>query len=190
MPGDAREPFGSGENIVEAGQGAGFVFRIHRMLCYAACKAHCVWRGRTSEFEGHCLRGAVKFAVAPPTLFFAHCHCHYCRDAHGAAFVSWVGAAEARFRYLPGSTEPQWYQSSQQSRRGFRSNCGTTLFFASSICRGEIHIARPAIQGPMDREPQCHVFCDQHADWIEAGDRLPQYTSEQPGLAKYEAVRS
>jgi hypothetical protein len=140
-------------------------------------------------FEGRCLCGGVRFSITPPTLFFAHCHCRYCREAHTAAFVSWVGAAEDRFRYLPGSAEPRWYQSSQQSRRGFCEMCGTTLFFASTLCPGEIHVARPAIQGPIDREPQCHVFYDQHADWIEVGDRLPRYTSEEPGLAKYKVVR-
>ena len=143
-----------------------------------------------SDFEGRCLCGAVRFAITPPTLFFAHCHCHYCRDAHGAAFVSWVGAADTRFKYLLGSAEPKWYQSSQQSRRGFCTDCGTTLFFASTICPSEIHVARPAIQGSIDREPQCHVFYDQHADWIEVGDALPRYTSEEPGLQKYRSVRA
>ena len=65
-----------------------------------------------SDFEGRCLCGAVRFALVPPTLFFAHCHCQWCREAHGAAFVSWVGAALERFRLLPGSAEPRWYQSS------------------------------------------------------------------------------
>ncbi len=100
-----------------------------------------------SDFEGRCLCGAVKFSITAPTLFFAHCHCHYCREAHGAAFVSWVGAAEERFRLLPGSREPRWYQSSQQSRRGFCENCGTTLFFASTLCPGEIHVTRASIPG-------------------------------------------
>jgi hypothetical protein len=142
-----------------------------------------------SDFEGRCLCGAVRFAVTPPTLFFAHCHCQYCREAHGAAFVSWVGAAAERFRYLPGSAEPRWYQSSQQSRRGFCGTCGSTLFFASTLCPGEIHVARPAIQGPIDREAQCHIFYDQHAGWFDVGDALPRYSSEEPGLAKFKAVR-
>ena len=86
-----------------------------------------------AEINGQCLCGAVRFALAPPTLFFAHCHCQWCREAHGAAFVSWVGAALERFRLLPGSAEPRWYQSSAQSRRGFCADCGTTLFFASAL---------------------------------------------------------
>jgi hypothetical protein len=141
-----------------------------------------------SEFEGRCLCGAVRFAVAAPTLFFAHCHCRWCREAHGAAFVSWVGAAEERFRFLPGSAQPAWFQSTSQSRRGFCAACGTKLFFASTACPGEIHVARPAIPGPIDREPQCHVFYDQRADWALVGDSLPRYTSDDAGLAKFKDV--
>jgi hypothetical protein len=142
-----------------------------------------------SDFEGRCLCGAVRFSITAPTLFFAHCHCDYCREAHGAAFVSWVGAAEERFRLLPGSREPRWYQSSPQSRRGFCENCGTTLFFASTLCPGEIHVTRASIPGPIDHEPQCHVFYDQHVAWIEGSDKLPRYTSDEPGLEKYKSVR-
>ncbi len=142
-----------------------------------------------NAFTGRCLCGAIRFEVVPPTLFFAHCHCAYCREAHGAAFVSWVGAAEERFRWLDGSAQPRWYQSSRQSRRGFCGDCGTTLFFASTLCPGEIHVTRPALQGPIDREPQCHVFYDQHADWIAVDDTLPRYSTDDPGLAKFRSVR-
>lgn len=141
------------------------------------------------DIEGRCLCGAVRFAITPPTLFFAHCHCRWCREAHGAAFVSWVGAAEDRFRLLPGAAEPRWYQSSPQSRRGFCPTCGATLFFASSLCPGEVHVARAAIPGEVDRAPECHVFFDQRADWVELGDDLPRFEGADPMLAKYDAVK-
>jgi hypothetical protein len=141
-----------------------------------------------NALEGRCLCGAVRFAVTPPTLFFAHCHCRWCREAHGAPFVSWVGAAEERFRYLPGSSEARWHASTPPSRRGFCATCGTTLFYASTICPGEIHVARPAFPGAIDREPQCHVFFDQRVAWVEVGDRLPRFTTDDPGLAKFKAV--
>jgi hypothetical protein len=141
-----------------------------------------------NDFDGRCLCGAIRFSVTPPSLFFAHCHCHYCREAHCAPFVSWVGCRDERFRLLPGSAEPRWYSSSRQSRRGFCADCGTTLFFASSLCPGEIHVERTAIRGAIDREPQCHVFFDQRAGWVKPGDSLPCHTSADPGLAKYRAV--
>ena len=140
------------------------------------------------DIEGRCLCGAVRFAITPPTLFFAHCHCRWCREAHGAAFVSWVGAAEARFRLLPGSADPRWYQSTPQSRRGFCPTCGATLFFASSLCPGEVHVARASVPGEVDRAPECHVFHDQRVDWVELGDGLPRFDGDDPMLAKYRAV--
>jgi len=39
----------------------------------------------------------MRFNIQPPNLFCAHCHCGYCRLAHGAAFVAWVGAADEQF---------------------------------------------------------------------------------------------
>ena len=104
------------------------------------------------------------------------------------SIVSWVGAAEERFRYLPGSAEARWYESTPQGRRGFCGTCGTTLFYASSICPGEIHVARPAFPGAIDREPQCHIFFDQRVDWADPGDRLPRHLTDDHGLAKFKAV--
>lgn len=141
-----------------------------------------------NAYRGRCLCGAVRYEAEPPTLFFAHCHCRWCREAHGAAFVSWVGIAEDRFRLVAGEPDLVWYQSTRPSRRGFCRRCGTTLFFASSLCPGEIHVTRASLQGKIDRGPQLHCFYDQHVDWGEAADGLPRYDSDEPGLAKYRAV--
>ncbi len=135
-----------------------------------------------SEFEGRCLCGAVRFAIAPPTLFFAHCHCRWCREAHGAAFVSWVGAAEERFRFLPGSAQPTLVcVLAAEPPRLLPAPAARRSSSPRRVCPGEIHVARPAIPGPIDREPQCHVFYDQRAEWIELGDALPRYDERRSG---------
>ena len=100
--------------------------------------------------------------------------------------VVWLTVKKPLVEILSGT--PAWYKSSEHGRRGFCAACGTTLFFASTACPGEIHVARPAFPGPIDREPQCHVFYDQRADWIEVGDSLPRYTREDPDLAKFKDV--
>lgn len=141
-----------------------------------------------NTYEGRCLCGQLRYAADPPTLFFAHCHCQWCREAHGAAFVSWVGLDERRFRLTAGEPLLRWYTSSPQSRRGFCSHCGTTLFFASTLCPGEIHVTRASLAGEIDREPQLHCFYDQHVAWAAVGDDLPRYDSSAEGLSKYRAV--
>jgi len=138
--------------------------------------------------EGGCFCKKIRYQIDSGDYLAANCHCTMCRRAHGAAFVTWVGAREERFSITAGEELVRWHQSSPQSRRGFCLTCGTTLFFASTLCPGEIHVARPAIQGPLDRDPQCHVFYDQRADWVELGDALPRYATDDPGLAKFKAV--
>ena len=140
------------------------------------------------NFTGACLCGAVRFTIEPPTLFCAHCHCRFCRTAHGAAFVTWVGAAEDRFAFFSGEDTVAWYQSSQQSRRGFCSICGSTLFYTSTLSPGEIHVVRACVDGDIDRAPQAHVFHDQHVSWFDAGDDLPKIDGDNPILEKYKAV--
>ena len=139
-------------------------------------------------YTGRCLCGMVRYEAMPPTLFFAHCHCRWCRAAHGAAFVSWVGIGADRFRVVAGEPELRWYQSTAHSRRGFCARCGTTLFFASTLCPGEVHVTRASLAGGIDREPQLHCFFDQHVDWAEPGDDLPRHDSNSPGLSKFRVV--
>ena len=139
-------------------------------------------------YTGSCLCGAVRFRLTPPTLFCAHCHCRYCRQAHGAAFVTWTGVPESRLDLEQGEELLTWFASSRQSRRCFCSRCGTTLFFTSTLAPGEVHIARACIEGEIDRVPQAHVFCDHQVDWISITDQLPRLDSSSEALVKYQQV--
>lgn len=135
---------------------------------------------------GSCLCGAVRFELTPPSLFCVHCHCAWCRKAHGAAFVTWIGAAEPQFRVT--GLALRWYRSSPHSERGFCATCGTTLFFRSDAAPGELHAARASIDGPVDREPTAHVFVDAMVPWIHLADDLKRATRDAPGLAAWTTI--
>jgi hypothetical protein len=137
---------------------------------------------------GGCLCGAVRFAATLPSLFCCHCHCAWCRRAHGAAFVTWFGVPAEAFALESGSEALRWYVSSQKSERGFCSRCGTTLFFKSSLAPGEVHVALACADDPIDREPTVHVFYEAHVPWLPIGDELPKVDREHPALAKYQAL--
>ncbi len=139
-------------------------------------------------FAGSCLCGAVRFHAQGPSLFCCHCHCRWCRKAHGAAFVTWFGVRAEGFVLDSGQEALRWFASSAPSRRGFCGACGTTLFYTSTLDPGEVHIARAVMDGPVDREPSLHIFTDHAVDWVRLGDDLPRYDSTARGLAKYQAV--
>ena len=121
-------------------------------------------------------------------LFSAHCHCAWCRRAHGAAFVTWLGVKEERFTLRDEDRALRWYASSEQSRRGFCSRCGTTLFFQSTLAPREMHVALACTENATDFPPTVHVFWDAHVAWVEMGDALPRADRDAPGLAKYRVV--
>ena len=125
------------------------------------------------NLQGRCLCGAVRFSYEPPSLWCSHCHCTLCQRAHGAAFVTWVGAAEQRFHFLQ-QHDLKWYQSTEDSRRGFCASCGSTLFFQSKRWPGEIHVVRTAFEGEIDLQPQAHSYWDTHVDWYTCKDDLPR----------------
>ena len=121
---------------------------------------------------GACLCEGVRFEVTPPTKWCAHCHCSMCRRAHGAGVVTWFGVHSASFQLTAGAELLQWYQSSSDARRGFCSQCGSTLFFEGARWAGETHIARASVAGKIDREPTAHAYFDMHVEWMEFNDSL------------------
>lgn len=125
---------------------------------------------------GSCLCGAVRFDAELPSKWVAHCHCSLCRRAHGAAFVTWVGMDATRVQLDDAQQQLRWYASTPGAERGFCSHCGSMMFFRSERWAGELHIARALFAGPVDREPQVHVYWGDHVDWValDPADGLPR----------------
>jgi hypothetical protein len=124
--------------------------------------------------RGSCLCGQVRFSARLPSKWVAHCHCTYCRRAHGAAFVTWAGFVSDRVAIDPDGAQPSWYESSPGARRGFCAHCGSPMLFTSTRWPDEMHVARALIADALDREPSAHVFFNTHVPWIEVNDSLPK----------------
>jgi hypothetical protein len=102
--------------------------------------------------------------------------------------VTWFGVPGERFRFLAGEKQVKWYASSKQGRRGFCAKCGSKLFYTSSLCSGEVHIALACMRGPIDRKPELHVFFDARVDWFDFGDDLPRLDRDSELLANFRQV--
>jgi hypothetical protein len=116
----------------------------------------------------------VRFEVELPTRFCAHCHCSMCRRNHGAGYVTWFAVPVAQFRLTQGKQLLTRYASSDHGTRGFCSQCGTSLFCESTQRPDEIDIVLASMDGPIDREPQLHVFFSDRIDWLPVDEKLPQ----------------
>jgi hypothetical protein len=120
--------------------------------------------------SGSCFCGAVRYRVALPPLWVAHCHCSMCRRAQGAAFVTWVGANESKFALERGADVLVKHQSSPPAVRSFCGRCGTPLFFQSTRWPGEVHVTMATLDSTDGIEPQAHVHWDNRVPWVHLGD--------------------
>jgi len=145
-------------------------------------------QGTDTPFAGGCLCGAVRFTAKPPSLFCCHCHCEWCRRAHGAAFVTWFGVKDAAFAFDAGEDVVSWFASSKESERGFCKTCGTTMFFRTKLAPGELHIARACVPGPIDKEPKVHIFHEARAPWFDPNADLPKVDRDHTALQKYQVI--
>jgi hypothetical protein len=126
------------------------------------------------EIQGRCLCGAVRFSVRLPSLFCAHCHCSMCRRNHGAGYVTWFGVPHRQLSLLQGSGDLVRYASSEHGSRSFCGRCGSSLFCDNTTHPDHVDVALGAMDGPIDRAPQFHVYFDSGASWVAIGDELPR----------------
>jgi hypothetical protein len=125
--------------------------------------------------SGGCLCGAVRFEVALPVLFCAHCHCSMCRRWHGAGYATWIGVPYEGFRVVEGEERLARYRSSDHGTRTFCGTCGSALFCESTNHPGWIDIVLTSLDGEVGLAPQAHFYFDDRAAWVRTGDDLPRF---------------
>lgn len=125
--------------------------------------------------NGSCLCGAVRISLDLPSKWCAHCHCSMCRKEHGAGYVTWAGFTEGQYRVNAGAEQLTWFRSSAEAERGFCGTCGSSMLFRSARWPGEIHVALGCLDGPIDRQPQAHVYHDTRVDWVVIDEALDSF---------------
>jgi len=129
---------------------------------------------RPGGVPGSCQCRAVRFEIAVPTLFCAHCHCSMCRKHHGAGFVTWFAVPRDQFEWVAGDDRLVRRASSDHGTRSFCGDCGSPLFYESTRRPDTIDIALASMDAPIDRAPQMHAYFSDRASWVHVEDSLPR----------------
>ena len=130
---------------------------------------------KNKPISGGCYCQAVQYQVSLPVKWCAHCHCKQCRHTQAAAIVTWFGVDLGCFKYIKGSDNISWFQSSESAKRGHCKTCGTPLFFLGDKWKDEIHITRESTSEDIQMPPQIHVFYDRHVKYLNIKDDLKKY---------------
>lgn len=122
---------------------------------------------------GRCLCGAVRFAIDAEIATVVHCHCGYCRRAHGAAFVSEAIVPAAAFRIVAGEDTLRRHR-----QRYFCDNCASRLFNRTETGAPLVAVALSTFDDLPDVGPGIHVNTASKAPWVE----IPEGASRFPGF--------
>lgn len=125
-------------------------------------------------YTGSCLCGAVAFEISGKLGNAEGCHCVQCRKWTGHYLVATeVDRSELN---LSGESHLKWFQSSEQARRGFCSECGSVLFFdpTDKDKHKWIGVSMGALDKPTGVEMALHIFVAEKGDYYEICDGLPQ----------------
>lgn len=125
-------------------------------------------------YSGSCLCNAVTFEVEGELGAIDACHCEQCRRWTGHYLVS-TDVPRSALR-VKGENKLAWFSSSEKVRRGFCSECGSSLFFDPLDQKKHdwIAVSMGAFDKPTRAALALHIFVGEKGDYYEITDGLQQ----------------
>lgn len=126
-------------------------------------------------YQGNCLCGAVKYEIKSDLKAIVHCHCQYCRKAHGAAFVTLLLMQASDFHLIQGEDNlGKFYVDTTGADRCFCLKCGTRLFNHVRSA-GRLALVVSTLQTDEVLHPVAHCNTESKCSWYQINDELPQF---------------
>jgi hypothetical protein len=135
----------------------------------------------TDTIRGACLCGAVRFSIAPPYRWFAHCHCSMCRKHHGSLFGTFLGVARVSLRWQEGARDIVHYRATDAFERPFCRHCGSTLPGVSEE-EGYWNVPAGLVDDELGARPRSHIFVASRSPLTALDDVLPRHDAYPPGI--------
>jgi len=125
---------------------------------------------------GGCLCGACRYEARAEQINIRACHCRMCQKAIGASFNARVLVP---LDSLTIEGPVGWYHSSDLLRRGFCTQCGTTLFSERQSANA-IGLTMGSLDDPNRFDPAEHIWISSKQAWVDLGGDLPCYAEGPP----------
>ena len=119
-----------------------------------------------AKHTGGCFCGAVRYEVTIALTPVVYCHCSKCRRWHGH-FGAYTGADRAHFK-LTEQRGLKWHQVSERVKRGFCSECGSSVLFDEH--HEPMGIAAGTVDEPTGMHSKAHIFVGSKADYYPLPD--------------------
>ena len=123
--------------------------------------------------SGRCLCGAVELEIDFPAFWSWHDHSAASRQAHGAAYATYIGCWRKHARVTKGRRSIARFEDTKtESTRSFCCRCGTPLLYERKRSRHMVNIPRAIFASRTGREPRYHIAIEELQDWAYTGKPL------------------
>jgi len=106
------------------------------------------------KIKGSCLCKNIVFEIFNECRYSVLCHCTMCQKSN-AEFSNYTKVKKENFKFLK-KKNFKWFFSSKKFKRGFCSNCGSSLFFQSRSSNEEIAISSGSLNSKVPVKG--HIF--------------------------------
>lgn len=119
---------------------------------------------------GGCVCGGVRYEVSGKLRDVIACHCEQCRRTSGH-FVAATACRKSNFS-LVRQESLKWYVAVAGFRRGFCSECGSSLFF-EEVGGERMSIAAGSLDKPQGLSIAAHIFVSEAGDYYAIENGVP-----------------
>ena len=130
----------------------------------------------STQREGGCACGAVRYRLTSDPLVVHCCHCLNCQRQTGSAFVVNLLIETDRVEFLSGDPQPVDAPRDDGSvQRVFRCpTCQVAVF--SQYTRPEVRFVRGGtLDDPSSVEPDVHIFTRSKLPWVSLPESTPAF---------------
>ena len=122
------------------------------------------------KITGGCLCSGVRYEVSGKLRDVITCHCAQCRRTSGH-FVAATACRKANFM-LTDQSSLRWYSAVPGFRRGFCSQCGSSLFF-EEVGGPRMSVAAGTLDRPHGLKIAAQIFVAEAGDYYGIDDKVP-----------------
>ncbi|WP_321397632.1 GFA family protein [Emcibacter sp.] len=127
------------------------------------------------KHSARCMCGAVVLEATGPHQSGEYCHCKWCQQSSGSAFIPWVSFRKEQVRVLSG--ELSYYHSSPGCKRGYCRDCGSTMSFHTDEY---FDLTLGIMDDPESFRASRHIWTKSRISHVKLVDDLPEFKESGP----------
>lgn len=122
--------------------------------------------------KGSCECQGVMFELTGELRDVVFCHCSQCRKTSGHYWAA-TQVSKGNLNLIK-ATSLSWYDSSDKARRGFCSECGSSMFYERKGI-DKISVSAGSLEIPTSLDRMRHIYVASKGDYYDISDDLPQF---------------